>query len=150
MRRLLAVLRETERPEEPGLLEPQAGLSRLDTLAAELRGSGLQVEVRYEGDPVELPPGVDLSAYRIVQEALTNTLKHASAAHAGVVIRYLRNELQLEVVDDGDGYGGGGGSGHGLVGIRERVEVYGGRFEAGPRPGGGFAVRARLPLGVPA
>jgi len=150
MRRLLAVLRETERPEKPESLEPQAGLRRLDTLAAELRGSGLQVEVRSEGDPVELPPGVDLSAYRIVQEALTNTLKHAGAAHAAVVIRYLRDELELEVLDDGHGSGAGGGTGHGLVGIRERVEVYGGRFEAGPRPGGGFAVRARLPLGVPA
>jgi len=141
------VLRETGRPEEPGSLEPQAGLGGLDTLAAELRGSGLQVEVRYEGDPVELPPGVDLSAYRIVQEALTNALKHAGEAHASVRVHYRAESLELEIVDDGGGAAAPVSSGgHGLVGMRERVALYGGRLDAGRRPGSGLAVRVLLPI----
>jgi signal transduction histidine kinase len=144
MRRLLSLLREAD--GEPAGLEPQAGLRQLDALARDISASGLRVEVCHEGDPVEIPPGVDLSAYRIVQEALTNALKHAGPATARVVVRYLPGELEVEVLDDGDGSGPGGGSGQGLTGIRERVEVYGGRLQAGATPQGGFAVRARLPL----
>ncbi|HET6938834.1 MAG TPA: histidine kinase [Nocardioides sp.] len=144
MRRLLALLRESD--DHLTGLAPQAGLGRLDALAGEMTASGLPVQVRREGDPVELPPGIDLSAYRIVQEALTNTLKHAGPARAEVVVRYLPGELELEVSDDGDGTGVGGGSGRGLAGVRERVDVYGGLLDAGRRPQGGFLVRARLPL----
>jgi signal transduction histidine kinase len=146
MRRLLALLRETDRGDAG--LTPQAGLARLDSLAGEMAACGLAVAVRREGEPVELPPGVDMSAYRIVQEALTNSLKHAGQARAEVVIRYLPGELEVEVADDGDGSGPGGGSGSGLAGVRERVDVYGGRFDAGRRPEGGFLVRAKLPLGT--
>jgi signal transduction histidine kinase len=148
MRRLLSLLRETDETEA-GLV-PQAGLSRLDALAREMGESGLPVAVRREGEPVELPPGIDLSAYRIVQEALTNALKHAGPARAEVVVRYLPGELELEVSDDGDGSGSGGGSGQGLAGVRERVDVYGGLLDAGRRPQGGFLVRARLPLAATA
>jgi signal transduction histidine kinase len=94
-----------------------------------------------------LPPGVDLSAYRIVQEALTNALKHAGPARARVLLRYDADELELEIADDGAGSGGGAGTGQGLIGMRERVSVYGGELEAGRRPGGGYALRVRLPLG---
>jgi signal transduction histidine kinase len=111
--------------------------------------TGLPVEVVREGEPAELPPGVDLSAYRIVQEALTNVLKHAGPARARVILRYLPGELEVEVLDDGDASGPGGGSGHGLDGIRERVDVYGGQLHAAARPDGGFVVRARLPLVAP-
>ena len=97
---------------------------------------------------MELSAGLDLSAYRIVQEALTNALKHAGPARAQVRVSYNADHVDLEVVDDGPGTGTGGGSGHGLVGIRERAEMYGGRVEAGRRPEGGYAVRASLPLGV--
>jgi signal transduction histidine kinase len=140
------LLRDTE--PSGGGLAPQAGLDRLDSLAREMTASGLPVEVRREGEPVELPPGIDLSAYRIVQEALTNSLKHAGPARAEVVVRYLPGELEVEVSDDGDGTGTGGGSGRGLAGVRERVDVYGGLLDAGQRPQGGFLVRARLPLAV--
>lgn len=148
MRRLLALLREVDSAEDGSALAPQSGLRRLDALAAEVSTSGLRVDIREEGEPVEVPPGVDLSAYRIVQEALTNALKHAGPARARVVIRYLPGELEVEVTDDGDGSGPGGGSGYGLAGIRERVDVYGGCLYAGALPDGGFAVRARLPLGA--
>ena len=104
------------------------------------------VEVRIEGEAVELPPSIDVSACRIVQEALTNALKHAGPARATVYVRYGTEALELEVVDDGPGNGTGGGSGHGLVGLRERAGVYGGELEAGANPEGGFRVRARLPL----
>ncbi len=147
MRRLLRLLREPD-DERDAELEPQVGLRRLDALADSFERSGLSVVVRRVGEPVDLAPGVDLSAYRIVQEALTNALKHAGQARAEVVVTYLPTEIEVEVLDDGDGSGPGGGSGHGLEGIRERVDVYGGRLEAGVRPGGGFAVRARLPLGT--
>jgi signal transduction histidine kinase len=142
MRRLLAMLRYHE---EPGLA-PQPGLHSLDDLAGSMTRMGLPVEVVREGAPVELATGIDLSAYRIVQEALTNALKHAGPARATVRLRYTPDHLDLEVVDDGPGTGTGGGSGHGLVGIRERAELYGGHVEAGRCPDGGYAVRARLPL----
>jgi signal transduction histidine kinase len=144
MRRLLAMLRYDE---EHGLA-PQPGLHALDDLAGSMTRMGLPVEVVREGTPVELAAGVDLSAYRIVQEALTNALKHAGPARARVRVSFAADHLDLEVVDDGPGTGSGGGSGHGLVGIRERAELYGGRVEAGQCPEGGYAVRARLPIGV--
>ena len=131
MRRLLGVLRETD--EEPALA-PRPSLARIDELAAEVTGAGLPVQVTVEGEPFELPPGIDVSAYRIVQEALTNTLKHAGPARARVLVRYAPDELELEVLDDGPGTANGGGPGHGLAGLRERVTIYGGELEAGPSP----------------
>jgi signal transduction histidine kinase len=145
MRRLLGLLRDGD---EQLLHAPQPSLTRVDELADRVRASGLPVELTVEGEPVELPPGVDVSAYRIVQEALTNALKHAGPTRARVLVRYADGAVEVEVADDGRGNGDGGGSGHGLVGIRERVAVYGGDFEAGGSPGGGYAVRARLPYGA--
>jgi signal transduction histidine kinase len=142
MRRLLGLLRD----DDELALAPQPSLSRVGELAARLTATGLPVEVSVEGEPAELPPGVDVSAYRIVQEALTNALKHAGPASAHVTIRYEPDALELEIVDDGAGNGSGGGSGHGLAGIRERVAVYGGELESGRSPDGGYALRARLPL----
>jgi signal transduction histidine kinase len=144
MRTLLGVLRETE--DEPELA-PRPSLARIDELIAQLTGTGLPIQLTVEGEPVELPPGIDVSAYRIVQEALTNTLKHAGPAQASVIVRYGCDELELEVLDDGPGTANGGGSGHGLAGLRERVSIYGGELHAGRRPVGGYALRARLPLG---
>jgi signal transduction histidine kinase len=143
MRRLLGVLR---RGDEQAALTPQPSLRHLDTLAAQVREAGLPVELSVEGRPTDLPPGVDLSAYRIVQEALTNALKHAGPATASVVIRYGENDVELEIADTGVGQGASDGGGHGLIGIRERVAIYGGELEAGPRPDGGFRLRARLPV----
>ena len=142
MRRLLGLLRESDAELA---LAPQPTLSRLEDLVGQVREAGLPVEVAVEGEPRELPPGVDLSAYRIVQEALTNALKHAGPATARVTVRYGDGELDLEISDDGVGAGNGGGAGQGLAGIRERVAVFGGDVETGQRPEGGYAVRARLP-----
>lgn len=143
MRRLLHMLRADD---EAVALAPQPSLAQLEPLAAQVRDAGLPVELRIEGNPRELPPGVDVSAYRIVQEALTNALKHAGPAHARVSIRYADDALELEIADTGSGATNGAGAGHGLVGMRERVAVFGGELDSGPRDGGGFAVRARLPL----
>jgi signal transduction histidine kinase len=143
MRRLLGMLR---RDDGELALAPQPSLTRLPELADRLTSTGLPVDVTVEGDAVELPPGIDVSAYRIVQEALTNALKHAGPARAHVTVRFLAGELELEVADDGAGNGNGGGSGHGLAGIRERVDLYGGELESGRRAGGGYLVRVRLPL----
>jgi signal transduction histidine kinase len=132
--------------DEDVALLPQPSLRYLDALAAQVREAGLPVELSVKGEPIELPPGVDLSAYRIVQEALTNALKHAGPTSARVVVRYGKDDLELEIADTGAGAVASDGEGHGLVGMRERVSLYGGRLEAGPRDGGGFAVRARLPL----
>ena len=143
MRRLLGILRRTEAELA---LAPQPSLNQLDALIEQLRASGLPVELRIEGEAKPLPPGVDLSAYRIVQEALTNSLKHAGPSHAQVVIHYRADELELEITDDGTGNGEGGGAGQGLIGMRERVTLYGGIFESGRRESGGYSVRARLPL----
>jgi signal transduction histidine kinase len=143
MRRLLGAMRADREAAE---LAPQPGLGHLSELVAKVRASGLPVELRVEGEPVTLPAGVDLSAYRIVQEGLTNALKHAGPAHAQVVLRYEDDGVEVEVADDGRGGGTAGAAGHGLVGMRERVKLFGGDFEAGPRNGGGFAVRARLPV----
>jgi signal transduction histidine kinase len=118
----------------------------LAALAVQVTEAGLPVEVTIEGEETELPPGVDLSAFRIVQEALTNALKHAGPATAHVVVRYGEDELELEIVDTGPGAEAGDGSGHGLVGMRERAALYGGEVVAGHRTGGGFAVRVRLPF----
>ena len=142
MRRLVCLLREGD---EELALAPQSTLSQLDHLVEQVRAAGLPVEVSIVGDPVELPPGVDLSAYRIVQEALTNALKHAGPASARVSLRYTADGLELDVSDDGAGSEEKNGVGYGLEGIRERVSVVGGELEAGPRTEGGFAVRARLP-----
>jgi signal transduction histidine kinase len=141
MRRLLGMLRDREQAEQR---VPQPSLARLDDLVSETRSAGLPVELEIVGEPVDLPPGFELSAYRIVQEALTNALKHAGPARARVRVKYGTGAVELEVVDDGSG-SAGSGTGHGLIGIRERVAVIGGDFEAGPQRDGGYAVRARLP-----
>ncbi len=127
---------------------PRPGLGRLSELTAPLQEAGLEVAVhREDADGPELPAGVDLSAYRIVQEALTNTLRHAGASKASVTIRQVGGALELDVSDDGTGSAGGGtGAGRGLAGMRERAAMLGGTVDAGPLPGGGFRVRARLPL----
>jgi signal transduction histidine kinase len=143
MRRLLGMLR---RNDEEIALAPQPSLRYLNALAAQVSEAGLPVALSIEGEPVELPPGIDLSAYRIVQEALTNALKHAGPATARVAVRYGDHDLELEIADNGVGTSADDGEGHGLVGMRERVSLYGGKVEAGPRDGGGFAVRARLPI----
>src|SRR5207248_7046726 len=128
---------------------PQPGLGSLAGLVEQVRDAGLPVALRIEGEQLTLPAGVDLSAYRIIQEALTNTLKHAGRAHAKVVVRYTSSAVELEIVDDGSRPHNAGinGSGHGLIGMRERTALYGGRLDAGPRADGGYSVRARLPLG---
>jgi signal transduction histidine kinase len=125
-------------------------IARVDELARRARAAGLRVELRVSGDPVALPPGIDLTAYRIVQEALTNTLKHAGSAQARVTVAYEPNEILLSIEDDGEGPRDGfelseAGGGHGLLGMRERAALYGGLVQAGRRRGGGFAVHARLP-----
>ena len=142
MRRLLGVLR---RADDPQALAPQPGLAALDTLVEQVREAGLPVELRVEGTPTQLPPGLDLSAYRIAQEALTNALKHAGPAHAALTVTYARDAVEIEIRDDGAGSGDGGGTGHGLVGMRERVALWGGKLHVGREPDG-WVVRASLPL----
>jgi signal transduction histidine kinase len=143
MRRMVGVLR---RPEEAPALAPQPSLEQLERLVEQARDAGLPVELRIEGAPKQLPTGVDLTAYRLVQEGLTNAIKHARAQRAEVVVRYSDGHVELTVSDDGPGGGDGDKGGHGLVGMRERVSVYGGELEAGPRPEGGYRLRARLPV----
>ena len=143
MRRMVGVLR---RPEEGPALAPQPSLDHLDRLVDQAREAGLPVELRVEGVAIQLPAGVDLTAYRLVQEGLTNALKHAQATRAEVLVNYGDSQLEVTVRDDGRGVGNGDGGGHGLVGMRERVSVYGGELDAGPQPGGGYRLRARLPL----
>jgi signal transduction histidine kinase len=143
MRLLLGAMRSDGEGVE---LSPQQGLDRLDSLIAEIGPAGLPVSLRVEGDSFALPPAIDLSAYRIVQEGLTNALKHAHASRADVVVRYARDELRIEVRDDGGGAPGGDGLGHGLIGVRERVKIYGGEMSAGSAVGGGFLLSTRLPL----
>jgi len=142
-RRLLGMLRsDTDEP-----LTPQPGLDDVPTLVTQLREVGLPVELHVDGKRRELPVGIELSAYRIVQEALTNALKHAGDARTTVHVRYGPNSLELEIADDGAGNTSRvSGGGHGLIGMRERVALYGGRFEARPDPQGGFVVRVRLPI----
>jgi signal transduction histidine kinase len=142
-RRLLGMLRGDG--NEP--LTPQPGLDDVPMLVRQLRDAGLPVELSIEGERRELPVGIELSAYRIVQEALTNALKHAGDARATVQVRYGPDSLELEIADDGPGGSQrASGGGHGLVGMRERVALYGGRFDASRGPSGGFAVRVVLPI----
>ena len=144
MRRLVGMLRAED---EEIALAPLPSLDHLQALADHVTRAGLPVEVEVTGDRRALAPGLDISAYRIVQEALTNALKHADAATATVRLRYEPAGLEIEVVDDGRGGSPHGTSGHGLAGMRERVAVYGGEIEAGTVNGAGFRVRARLPTG---
>jgi signal transduction histidine kinase len=146
MRRLLGMLRQGDRELALG---PQPSMAHVDALVDQVQAAGMPVELRVEGEPVPLPPGVDLSAYRIVQEALTNALKHAGPARATVTVRYDEHELRLEIADSGRGAANGSGAGHGLIGMRERVALYGGQLDLGSRAGAGYAVHARLPLGPP-
>ncbi|MFJ8933616.1 MULTISPECIES: sensor histidine kinase [unclassified Streptomyces] len=153
MRRLLGVLRTGEH-EEAGEYVPQPDVEQIEELVDEVRTAGLPVDFRVEGTPRPLPSGVELTAYRIVQEALTNTRKHAGPnAGASVRLVYFDDGLGLLVEDDGKGAphelyedGGPDGRGHGLIGMRERVGMVGGTLDAGPRPGGGFRISALLPL----
>ena len=143
MRRLLAAMR---RDGDEAELLPQPGLEALDSLVKELGRAGLPVELHVDGEPFPLPRGIDLSAYRIVQEGLTNTLKHAHASDVDVTVRYRPDELEIEVRDNGQGSATSDGLGHGLVGIRERVKIYGGEMTAGTATGGGFVLSTRLPI----
>jgi signal transduction histidine kinase len=144
MRRLLAAIRPDG--DEAELL-PQPGLDGLDSLLGEIGRAGLPVQLHVDGEPFRLPRGIDLSAYRIVQEGLTNALKHARASDADVTVRYRPDEVEIEVRDNGHGSAPSDGLGHGLVGVRERVKIYGGEMTAGTATGGGFVLSTRLPLG---
>ena len=143
MSRLLGILRK----EGEGLaLAPRPSLDQVDALVETVRDAGVPVEVQIEGERTSLPPGVDVSAYRILQEALTNVVKHAGPARVQIVVGYGAAAVEVEVTDDGEGPREGDGPGYGLAGMRERVELHGGTLEAGRRNGGGFTVKARLPL----
>ncbi len=147
IRRMLGLLRTDD---ESLALAPQPGIEQVDRLIEQVREAGLAVELDVDGARRPLPPGVDLAAYRIVQEALTNVLKHAGPARARVGVRFTDRELELEVTDSGRGPSGdGNGGGHGIVGMRERVALYGGSLDAAPGDAGGFAVRATLPIPAP-
>jgi signal transduction histidine kinase len=139
LRRMVGILREDG---EHATLGPTPGLAHMDGL---IDDAALPVTLRVEGTPVDLPTGVDVSAYRIVQEALTNVRKHAAASHAQVTLRYRPDAIDIEVLDDGRG-GTVNGRGYGIIGMRERATLFRGELEAGPAPGGGFRVRARLPI----
>jgi signal transduction histidine kinase len=143
MRRLLDAMR---RDDDEAEFRPQPGLADLDSLVADVRAAGLDVELHVHGEPVDLPSGLDLSAYRILQEGLTNALKHSGAEHAEVDVAYGDCDVVVAVRDDGRGCATSDGLGHGLVGVRERVKLYGGDMSAGTESGGGFTLRARLPL----
>jgi signal transduction histidine kinase len=158
MRRMLGMLRGSG-DAGPGPLSPAPGLGDLDALVADVVRSGVTVDVRVDGDRSDVPAGVDLAAYRIVQEALTNVIKHAGRSRATVVVRYAPDSVTVEVDDDGpdrahvhppqDSGPEQASAGHGLLGMRERVALYHGDLDAGPGPLGGFHVSARLPFGVP-
>ncbi|MBV8716763.1 MAG: sensor histidine kinase [Chloroflexi bacterium] len=146
LRNLLGLLTAVD--DQPALA-PQPGLDQLQPLIDRMSQAGLPIDMHVEGTPHPLPPGLDLTAYRIVQEALTNVLKYASGARTSVVLKFADDQLQLEVVDTGGALSdGANGSGRGLIGMRERVTMYGGQLEVGPRAEGGFRVLARLPLQV--
>jgi signal transduction histidine kinase len=147
LRRLLGAVR-TQADAEGEPAHPQPGLDRLGELAEPLRAAGLEVALHREGSEGAVPAGVDLSAYRIVQEALTNTLRHAGASRAEVTVRAAPGLLELDVLDDGHGGGAPSedGAGRGIAGMRERATMLGGTLDAGPLPEGGFRVHARLPL----
>ncbi|MGA9101767.1 sensor histidine kinase [Aeromicrobium sp.] len=149
MRRLLAVLRDTDSEAGHGRAAPQPSLANLERLVEQVRRAGLPIDLSITGEPGPVPPGVDLSAYRIVQESLTNVMKHSGeGATATVTIAYSADDLRVTVVDDGRGAEAPNGSGHGLAGIRERVAVVGGTVVAEPAAAGGFEVRARLPFAL--
>jgi signal transduction histidine kinase len=145
MRRLLGAMRQDGQAAD---LAPQPGLDSLDALLGDVERAGLPVHLDHAGERVPLPRAIDLSAFRIIQEGLTNVLKHAHASHADVTIRYGSDDLQIQVSDDGRGAVPTDGHGHGLVGVRERVKIYGGEMSTGTAPGGGFVLNARLPLGA--
>jgi signal transduction histidine kinase len=142
LRRLLDLLGEDEAPAE---LQPQPGVDELGPLVERITAAGQPVEMHVEGTPRPLPPGLDLTVYRVVQEALTNAIKYARGARTEVFLSYAETALELQVLDDGPGVPDGG-TGRGLIGMRQRVAMYGGELEAGLRPGRGYAVRARIPL----
>jgi signal transduction histidine kinase len=144
MRQLLGAMREAG---EEVQMAPQPGLDSLRGLLEEVERAGLPVRLHVKGTPAPVPRAVDLSAYRIVQEGLTNALRHARASRAEVVVGYAPEELRIEVRDDGDGDVAVGGAGHGLVGVGERVKIHGGEMTTGAVDGGGFVLRTRLPLG---
>jgi signal transduction histidine kinase len=143
MRRLLGAMRSDDEDAERS---PHPGLDRLDSLIEEIGRAGLPVSLQVEGDRIALPAAIDLSAYRIVQEGLTNALRHAQASQANVLVRYGPGDVQIEVRDNGGGAQSGDGLGHGLIGVRERVKIYGGEMSAGTVSGGGFLLSTRLPL----
>jgi signal transduction histidine kinase len=144
MRRMVSVLRP---PARDDMLTPQPGIEDLDVLVEQMEAAGLRVEMRMEGEPCVVPVAVGLSAYRIVQEALTNTLKHAGPVGSEVVVRYAPETIEIECVDSGGpGSTGIANGGHGLAGMRERAALLGGEVTARPAPDGGFRVRATLPL----
>jgi len=143
MRRVLGLLRDDDAHVDA---EPQPGTALLPDLLERVRAAGLQVELRVDGDPPPLTPSADLALYRIVQEGLTNTLKHAHASRVDVEIRYTDDAVEIALADDGRGRPADSRGGHGLVGMRERATLYGGAVHAGNRAGGGFEVHARLPL----
>ena len=143
MRHLLDAMREDGEGVQLG---PQPGLDRLDALLHDVGRAGLPVRLRVDGDPLELPRGIDISAYRIVQEGLTNALKHAHATQAQVALSYAADQLGIEVSDNGRGAAAGDGRGHGLIGIHERVKLYNGEMTTTTANGAGFTLTARLPL----
>jgi signal transduction histidine kinase len=143
MRRLLAAMRREDDEVE---FVPQPGLDGLNALLDEVGRAGLPARLHVDGEPFPLPRGVDLSAYRIVQEGLTNALKHANASDADVTVRYRPDEVEIEVRDNGGGVATNDGLGHGLVGVGERVKIYGGEMSAGTAPEGGFVLSTRLPI----
>jgi signal transduction histidine kinase len=143
MRRLLGIL---ERGQDPHALAPPPGLANIDELVSEAQAAGLATEFHVEGRPAAVSAALDLCAYRVVQEALTNAIKHVAPARAAVSVRWEDHQLELEISDDGSGPGTALPGGHGLTGMRERVSLHGGTFSAGREGDGGFTVRARLPL----
>jgi signal transduction histidine kinase len=159
MRRLLGVLRGDGEPAPS--LAPQPGLAQVPSLVEQVGRTGLEVELVVEGEQAALPAGIDLSAYRIIQEALTNALRHGASGQARVVVRYGERDLELQIdngVESASGRRQGdsdrqvrrpGRSGQGLIGMRERAILFGGALSAGPAPDGGFTVVARLPIGDP-
>ena len=142
MRRLVGLLRRQGTVPD---FSPQPSMRAVDVLVGTIREAGLPTELAVEGEPRELAPGVDLAAYRVIQEALTNALKYAGPAQAWVTVRWREDEIEVEIANDGSSEAVGDGTGHGLIGLRERVALVGGTIESGPRAGGGFVVTARLP-----